>query len=234
MKAIRLQDIGKPLQVDHIPLPQVGPRDILVKIRAAGICHSDVHYRSGASLVSPLPRTLGHEIAGVVEATGSEVATPSVGDRVCLHYLVTCGECSHCRTGHEQFCAEGAMLGKNVDGGYAEYIAVPARNAVPLPEEVSFEHGAVLMSKDSYFAIPAYPLEALKDPTGAGDTFAGGFIGWLDRTGDVSVANMRKAVVYGSVLASHCVEEFSIEGIRDLSEEQIAERFNTFRTMSSF
>ncbi|PLX25344.1 MAG: sugar kinase [Ignavibacteria bacterium] len=96
------------------------------------------------------------------------------------------------------------------------------------------EHGAVLMSKDNYFAIPAYPLEELKDPTGAGDTFAGGFIGWLDRTGDVSVANMRKAVVYGSVLASHCVEEFSIEGIRDLSEEQIAERFNTFRTMSTF
>lgn len=96
------------------------------------------------------------------------------------------------------------------------------------------EHGAVLMSKDNYFAIPAYPLEALKDPTGAGDTFAGGFIGWLDRTNDVSVSNMRKAVVYGSVLASFCVEEFSIENIRDLSEEQIAERFNTFRTMSTF
>ncbi len=96
------------------------------------------------------------------------------------------------------------------------------------------EHGAVLMSKDSYFTVPAFPLEAIKDPTGAGDTFAGGFIGWLDRTGDVSVANMRKAVVYGSVLASHCVEEFSIEGIRSLTEEQIAERFNTFRSMSTF
>jgi sugar/nucleoside kinase (ribokinase family) len=96
------------------------------------------------------------------------------------------------------------------------------------------EHGAVLMSKDNYFAIPAFPLEAIKDPTGAGDTFAGGFIGWLDRTGDVSVANMRKAVVYGSVLASHCVEEFSIEGIRALTEEQIAERFNIFRGMSTF
>ena len=90
------------------------------------------------------------------------------------------------------------------------------------------------MSKDYYFAIPAYPLEEIKDPTGAGDTFAGGFIGWLDRTGDVSVSNMRKAVVYGSVLASFCVQEFSIEAIRDLGEEQISERFNTFRTMSSF
>ncbi|MCB2204912.1 bifunctional hydroxymethylpyrimidine kinase/phosphomethylpyrimidine kinase [bacterium] len=96
------------------------------------------------------------------------------------------------------------------------------------------EHGAVLMSKDNYFTVPAFPLEAIKDPTGAGDTFAGGFIGWLDRTNDISVANMRKAVVYGSVLASHCVEEFSIEGIRELTQEQISERFNAFRVMSTF
>lgn len=96
------------------------------------------------------------------------------------------------------------------------------------------ENGAVLMSKDSYFSAPAYPLEHIKDPTGAGDTFAGGFIGWLARTGDVSVANMRKAVVYGSTLASFCVEEFSIDGIRALNAEQLADRFATFRSISSF
>lgn len=96
------------------------------------------------------------------------------------------------------------------------------------------EHGAVLMSKDSYFSAPAYPLAALKDPTGAGDTFAGGFIGWLARTGDVSVANMRKAVVYGSTLASFCVEEFSIDGIRALTQEQLADRFATFRAIAAF
>ncbi|MBR9975768.1 MAG: sugar kinase [Bacteroidetes bacterium] len=96
------------------------------------------------------------------------------------------------------------------------------------------EHGAVMMSKDSYFSSAAFPLEAIKDPTGAGDTFAGGFIGWLARTGDVSVANMRKAVVYGSALASFCVEEFSIDGIRALTQEQLADRFTTFRTNSSF
>lgn len=96
------------------------------------------------------------------------------------------------------------------------------------------EHGAVLLSKDTTFIAPAFPLGGFKDPTGAGDTFAGGFTGWLERTNDVSVANMRKAVVYGSVLASFCVEEFSIEGIRELSEEQIAERFGIFRTLSTF
>ncbi|HOJ02796.1 MAG TPA: PfkB family carbohydrate kinase [Bacteroidota bacterium] len=96
------------------------------------------------------------------------------------------------------------------------------------------EHGAVLMTRDTYFASPAFPLETVKDPTGAGDTFAGAFVGWLARTGDVSTANMRKAVVYGSVLASFCVEEFSIDGIRALGEEHIAERFSMFRKITTF
>lgn len=96
------------------------------------------------------------------------------------------------------------------------------------------EHGAVMMSKDSYFSAAAFPLEGIKDPTGAGDTFAGGFTGWLARTGDVSVANMRKAVIYGSALASFCVEEFSIDGIRALTQEQLADRFAIFRTISGF
>ncbi|MCZ7557171.1 MAG: PfkB family carbohydrate kinase [Bacteroidia bacterium] len=96
------------------------------------------------------------------------------------------------------------------------------------------EHGAVLMTRDSYFSAPAYPLETVKDPTGAGDTFAGGFVGWLARTGDVTTANMRKAVVYGSVLASFCVEEFSIDGIRALDDDRIAERFNLFRKITAF
>ena len=68
-----------------------------------------------------------------------------MGDRVCLHYLVTCGECWYCAAGSEQFCTTGSMIGKYQDGGYAEYIAVPSRNAVPLPEEIPFEQGAIMM-----------------------------------------------------------------------------------------
>jgi len=96
------------------------------------------------------------------------------------------------------------------------------------------EHGASMVTRDTYFTAPAFPLMQLKDPTGAGDSFAGGFIGWLARTNDVSTANMRKAVVYGSVLASFCVEEFSIDGIRSLSDEDVAERFITFRAITAF
>ena len=155
MKAVRLVEIGYPLQTQEVPLPAVGEKDVLVRIKAAGICHSDVHYRAGTSPVGPLPQTLGHEIAGVVEEVGSQAANVNVGDRVCLHYLLTCGDCYYCSIGSEQFCVQGRMIGKHCDGGYAEYITVPARNAVPLPDEIPFEHGAVLMcsSATSFHAL---------------------------------------------------------------------------------
>lgn len=145
MKAVRLVKVGSPLELQEIPVPQYGEREVLVRVRAAGICHSDVHYRAGKSPVYPLPMTLGHEVAGVVEAVGSQVTRVKVGDRVCLHYMVTCGNCYYCSTGNEQFCEKGVMLGHYTDGGYAEFIAVPERNAVKLPEEIPFEQGATLM-----------------------------------------------------------------------------------------
>jgi D-arabinose 1-dehydrogenase-like Zn-dependent alcohol dehydrogenase len=89
--------------------------------------------------------TLGHEVAGVVEQIGEYVTSVGVGDRVCLHYNITCGDCYYCSTGNEQFCRKGAMLGHHANGGYAEYIVVPARNAIPLPDEIPFEQGATLM-----------------------------------------------------------------------------------------
>ncbi|MDX1450223.1 MAG: zinc-binding dehydrogenase, partial [Acidimicrobiia bacterium] len=87
----------------------------------------------------------GHEIAGVVHTLGPDVAGWAPGDRVALHYLVACGDCAYCRRGSEQFCTTGAMLGKDRDGGYAEYVTVPARNLFALPDAVSDAHGAVMM-----------------------------------------------------------------------------------------
>ncbi|MDZ7337132.1 MAG: PfkB family carbohydrate kinase [candidate division KSB1 bacterium] len=90
------------------------------------------------------------------------------------------------------------------------------------------EHGALMVTRQGCFWAPAYPLETLCDPTGAGDTFAGGFVGYLAYTGDLSEQNLRRAVVYGSVLASFCVERFSVDRLRDLTPEEIQERFNAF------
>jgi propanol-preferring alcohol dehydrogenase len=145
MTAVRLLKPGRRLEAREIPVPRPGARDVLVRVKAAGICHSDAHYRAGRSRVFPLPLTLGHEVAGVIEQAGAEVTRFKPGDRVCLHYLATCGECHYCHAGTEQFCAAGAMIGKYRDGGFAEFICVPARSAFPLPEEIPFEQGAVMM-----------------------------------------------------------------------------------------
>lgn len=145
MKAVRMVEAGKPLEMQEVPVPAFGEKDILVRVRAAGICHSDAHYRAGKSSMGMLPITLGHEVSGVVEQIGSQVTTLAPGDRVALHYNISCGDCYYCSTGNEQFCTTVKMLGHHVDGGYAEYIAVPARNAIPLPDEISFEEGATLM-----------------------------------------------------------------------------------------
>jgi propanol-preferring alcohol dehydrogenase len=162
MKAVQMISAGQPLQLHEIPAPAIGERDILVRVRAAGICHSDVHYRAGRSPVRPLPMTLGHEVAGVVERIGKYVTSVNVGDRVCLHYNITCGDCYYCSTGNEQFCPQVLMLGHYTSGGYAEYIAVPARNAIALPDEIPFEQGATLMcaSATAFHALRKSRLKA--------------------------------------------------------------------------
>jgi len=145
MKAVQLAKLGRPLKELEIVLPEIGPSDVLVRVAACGICHSDAHYRAGTSKIDSLPVTLGHEVAGEIEAVGKDVTLVSLGDRVCIHYLVSCGACDFCLRGNEQFCAQVRMIGNHRDGGYAEFIKVPGRNAFPLPDEISFEHGAIMM-----------------------------------------------------------------------------------------
>src|SRR3989440_9564275 len=145
MRAVRLVQLGKPLEDADVPVPEVSPSDVLVRVAVCGICHSDAHYRAGISTIDRLPLTLGHEVAGRVETVGDEVDHVSPGDRVYLHYLVQCGGCDFCSRGNEQFCVKGQMIGKHRDGGYAEFIKVPGRNVFVLPEEIPFELGAIMM-----------------------------------------------------------------------------------------
>src|ERR1700745_2818832 len=145
MRAVQLTQIGKALTGVDVPIPEIGPADVLIRVAAAGICHSDAHYRAGISKIDFLPLTLGHEVGRRVEEVGNEVTHVSAGDRVCVHYLVHCGSCEFCARGLEQFCRNGQMIGKHRDGGYAEFIKVPGANAFPLPDEIPFEIGAIMM-----------------------------------------------------------------------------------------
>jgi sugar/nucleoside kinase (ribokinase family) len=96
------------------------------------------------------------------------------------------------------------------------------------------EHGALLFNDDNVFYAPALPLEEVFDPTGAGDTFAGGFAGYLAKTGDISFENMKTAVIYGSTLASFCVEKFGTERMQHLTDKEIYKRLDQFKRLTQF
>jgi 2-desacetyl-2-hydroxyethyl bacteriochlorophyllide A dehydrogenase len=155
MRALQITEYGRPLEDAEVPHPSPGPGEIAVSVRAAGICRSDLAYRAGTRPVPSLPLVPGHEVAGVVEAVGPGVKHPTVGDRVCLHYLISCGVCEACRRGAEQFCETGEMIGLDRQGGYAETVVMPARNAFVVPDSVALEAAAVMMcsTATSYHAL---------------------------------------------------------------------------------
>ncbi|MFO8192899.1 MAG: zinc-binding dehydrogenase [Bacillota bacterium] len=156
MHAARLVEIGEPLEIAELGIPQPSTGEILVRVRAAGICSSDIHYQDGRSKVTRLPITLGHEIAGEVAACGEGATLFNPGDRVCLFYLITCGKCMMCCTGRDNYCKEAKMLGKNIDGGFAEYLVVPERNAFTFPDSIPFSRAALMTD------AVATPFHALK------------------------------------------------------------------------
>lgn len=145
MRVLQLEAIGAPLVERSLSIPIPRADEVLVRVRAAGICHTDVNLRHGRSGSPRLPLIPGHEIAGEIAALGGEVSEWSMGARVGVHYVVSCGTCVHCSAGREQFCALGAMMGAHRSGGYAEYVVVPLRNLVRIPESIAFEHAAVMM-----------------------------------------------------------------------------------------
>jgi len=144
MKAARLHRVGEDLRLDLVEVPVVGPDEVLVKIHASGICHSDINYRDGVGKVGRLPVTLGHEIAGVVTEKGERVREIGIGDRVVIHYVMSCGQCRYCKSDRETYCEKYQMIGKDLDGGFAEYVKVPASNALRLPETIAFDHAAIM------------------------------------------------------------------------------------------
>ncbi len=145
-KAARLHQFGQPLRVEDVPVPEVGQRDVLLRVRAAGICHTDIHLSNG---LIPLktPVTLGHEIAGEVEEAGSGVNEFKKGDRTVVHFWSPCGNCRYCLEGRGMLCETlfaRPSYGSLTDGGYAQYCRVSADRLVKVPSEVPMEFAATL------------------------------------------------------------------------------------------
>ncbi|HEV8264991.1 MAG TPA: alcohol dehydrogenase catalytic domain-containing protein, partial [Gemmatimonadales bacterium] len=143
MRAIRYHGPKQPLRLEDVPIPSLGPGDVLVRVTAAGLCHTELHFLSGLLNLGVTPLTLGHEVVGRVERAGPGVGAVQPGDRVIVYYYVGCGRCQHCLAGSENLCdALRAEYGFVSDGGFAEYVTVPARNLVRLPDHVADDAAA--------------------------------------------------------------------------------------------
>lgn len=148
MKALLMREY-KSMEVAELPVPDYGADDLLVRVKACGICGSDVHGFDGSTGRRLPPIVMGHEAAGVVEAVGAAVTGFSPGDRVTFDSTVSCGACHFCRRGDINLCDNRQVLGVSTPdfrrhGAFAEYVTVPARIAYKLPENVPFEHAAMI------------------------------------------------------------------------------------------
>ncbi|MBR0859723.1 alcohol dehydrogenase AdhP [Bradyrhizobium liaoningense] len=140
MKAAIVKQFGKPLVIEEVPVPQPGPGEVLVKVRACGVCHTDLHAASGDWPVKPVPPFIpGHEAAGIVAALGPGVKNLKVGDAVGVAWLHdACMSCEYCETGWETLCEHQHNTGYSVNGGFAEYVIASAAFAAKLPATVDF------------------------------------------------------------------------------------------------
>ncbi len=145
MRAIQFHEFGdrNVLRCETVPDPEVGPRTVLVRVRACAMNHLDIDVRQGLSrLPIQLPHILGREIAGEIAALGAAVDGYRVGDRVMVASRQNCGQCLYCRTGRDNLCAQTLRPGLESPGGYAEYVVAPVTALIPIPPNVSFAQAA--------------------------------------------------------------------------------------------
>ena len=159
MKAVVFHEHGGPevlKAVADFPEPALGPADVLVRVRATALNHLDLFVRKGIpGLTLPLPHVLGSDVAGEIAKVGDRVAGLEVGERVTVNPGLSCGRCEFCTRGEESLCVDFKILGEHVKGGYAEYVALPARNVLRLPRDFPFETAAAapLVSLTAWHAL---------------------------------------------------------------------------------
>jgi propanol-preferring alcohol dehydrogenase len=147
MKAAVVRTFGKPLEIENVPVPEPGPGEVLVKVKACGVCHTDLHAASGDWPVKPVPPFIpGHEAAGIVAALGPDVTNLKIGDAVGVAWLHdACLACEYCETGWETLCEHQHNTGYSVNGGFAEYVIASAAFAARLPANIDFAEVAPIL-----------------------------------------------------------------------------------------
>ena len=150
MKAVFKKTLDHGIEIGDFPIPEIGDGDVLLKVRAAGICGSDVHMYEGAASYKVFeqffPLILGHEFCGDVAEVGKDVTLVKPGDRVVSRVAASCGDCFYCRSDRMHFCqvAFQNIIGLQKNGGFAEYIKIPQESCIIMPDSISYELGALI------------------------------------------------------------------------------------------
>lgn len=145
VKVVLFREHGGPekLSYEEMPMPQISPQEVLIRVKACALNHLDIWVRQGnPSYTIPFPHISGSDVAGVVEEFGSHVDRVNVGDRVFVSPGISCWNCEFCLAGRDNLCRTYHLLGAKVHGGYAEFVKVPFRNVLPIPENIPFEQAA--------------------------------------------------------------------------------------------
>ncbi len=201
MKALVLKEYLK-LSYEEVPMPEFGPTDVLVAVKACGICGSDVHGMDGSTGRRRPPIIMGHEAAGVITGVGAAVRDWQRGDRVTFDSTIFCGVCEYCRRGQINLCSQRRVLGVSCDeyrqhGAFAEYVAIPQHILHRLPEALSFEHAALIEP----FAIALHAVQ--RAPLHLNDTVVVVGCGMIG----LAIIQMARLAGFGRVIATDLTPE---------------------------
>lgn len=211
MRAAVFHGPDRPLELAEVETPIPGDGEVLVRVAGCGLCHTDLHYLDhGVRTFKPPPLILGHEAAGTVAAVGDGVSDRAPGDRVLIPAVLSCGRCRYCRAGRENLCEALAMLGNDRDGAYAEYVAVPAAELVPVPETIPLDRACVIADALST------PYHAVKNRgrVRTGDRVA------VVGCGGVGLNAVQCAVAAGGRVIAVDLNEERLEVARELGAEE--------------
>ena len=145
MKAMVLKEFNQPLILEEVEKPCYGEHDVLVKVKAAGLCGTDLKIQQGKIPVKELPLIQGHEVSGIIAETGSQIKNFKIGDEVLISFYIPCNECELCKAGRKTICENLiGRLGFELNGGFAEYVMVPESSLIRKPKELSFSEAAII------------------------------------------------------------------------------------------
>ena len=222
MKAMALEQFGGPLSWQEVPEPEIGPRDVLIRVAANGLCATDLKIADGLVPTVTLPHIPGHEAAGEVVAVG--VATPGLqpGDHITVYPTESCGFCDYCRRGMENYCSDAPRTGFELNGGFGEYMRVAGRNAVKISPEVPWAEAAII--PDAIASV--YHALTYRAKVQAGETVAIIGVGGLGIHA-IQVAGLLGARVIAADVAPDKLDgaaEFSPAAIINSREQDLPQR----------